>query len=511
MNDQPTFKFTFKPQGEVLEAFSASKGQRDIIIGPIGSGKTFQTMQRLLKHMCEQEPNEQGIRPSRWLAIRNTYPDLMSTTVKDWLEFTGSTEEDASVNLGKFKQGGLEPPTHKLDFYLPDGTRVQSEVIFLALDREDASRKLRGHQVTGVWLNEAKELEWENVTMAFGRTGRYPNTANGGVKCTWQGIIGDTNAPDGDESEWVYRLAEIEKPEGWQFFKQPGGVYRAGTKDDGKPLWKVNRDAENAVNLPPGYYENQISGNKDDWIAVNLGNEYGFVSSGKPIFPEYRDNLMCKDFELLEDRPLYIGVDFGLTPAAIFGQETVTGQVRWLDEVIANDMGATRFGEALAEHILRHYPRIKLGDVIGDPSGDNRDQGAENRALQLLKDVLREKLGVEISVLPAHTNDWTPRREAVAVPMTRLIDGQPGFLIHPRCVITRKALGGGYCFKRVQKSGSEKFMEKPDKNKYSHPAEAGQYLNLGMGQGMAKVSVAQKYHGTGEVALAASEYDVFRH
>ncbi len=35
-------------------------------------------------------------------------------------------------------------------------------------------------------------------------------------------MLGDTNAPD--EDHWYYRLAEETRPEGWEFFRQPGGL-----------------------------------------------------------------------------------------------------------------------------------------------------------------------------------------------------------------------------------------------------------------------------------------------
>ena len=37
--------------------------------------------------------------------------------------------------------------------------------------------------------------------------------------------------------------------------------------------------------------------------------------------------------------------------------------------------------------------------------------------------------------------------------------------------------------KLLQVSGDERFHDKPDKNKYSHPCEAAQYLMLGAGEG----------------------------
>ena len=54
---------------------------------------------------------------------------------------------------------------------------------------------------------------------------------------------------------------------------------------------------------------------------------------------------------------------------------------------------------------------------------------------------------------PAPSNDFTLRREAVATPLSRLVDGEPGLLISPTCTSLRKAMGGGYCYKRIQVSG----------------------------------------------------------
>ena len=64
----------------------------------------------------------------------------MTTTVKDF--------QAVFDGLGTMKYGGLEPPTFHVHFKLDDDTHVKSEVIFLALDRSDAVKKLRGTQVT---------------------------------------------------------------------------------------------------------------------------------------------------------------------------------------------------------------------------------------------------------------------------------------------------------------------------------------------------------------------------
>lgn len=263
-----SYEIRMKPQGEVLDGYMMSRKRVSFIMGPLGSGKTYQSCQKILKLMIEQKPTELGVRKSRWYAIRNSYPDLMTTTIKDWLDLFGE--------LGVFKGGGSEPPTHRLNFRLEDGTRVESEVVFLALDREDSVKKLRGAQVTGFWLNEVKELKKGIIDMADLRHGRYPSAMEGG--CSWHGMIGDTNAPE--HGHWYYNLAENDKPEGWDFFKQPGGVLRQGLKPDGKVNWVPNAFAENINNLPTGYYSRGMAGKSDEWIATNLANEFGSFVDG---------------------------------------------------------------------------------------------------------------------------------------------------------------------------------------------------------------------------------------
>ena len=55
-----------------------------------------------------------------------------------------------------------------------------------------------------------------------------------------------------------------------------------------------------------------------------------------------------------------------------------------------------------------------------------------------------------------------------------------GFVIDPSCSVLRKGFMGGYRYSRVQVSGTERYREEPDKNEYSHPHDALQYLALGV-------------------------------
>jgi hypothetical protein len=479
------------PRYPVLNSFMACRERVSFIQGPLGSGKTYGLVQRLLAHMVEQAPNAQGIRPTRWLAIRNTYPELIATTARDF--------QAIFEGLGEMRLGGLEPPTYRVHFALPDETRVESEVTFLALDRDDAIRKLRGYQVTGVWLSEAKELHKAVIDMADLRHGRYPTLADGGVECTWHGMLGDTNAPDVDH--WLYKLAEEERPEGWAFFRQPGGVIRAGTTSQGAVDWQPNPDAENLANLPEGYYVRGMAGKRDDWIAANLANEYGFVADGKPVHPEYVDATHCAKDELTasDHLQLVLGFDFGRTPACVVLQHhRAADRFVVLDEFYDDSASAALFAPALRRYLAAHYPAHAEGMLIGwgDPAGDHAGQATEDTPLTILQ-------AHGIPCEPAPSNEPLLRRAALANPLTRLsLDGRPAFVLSPRCKRLRRALQGGFCYRRANVSG-ERYADVPDKNLYSHVAEALEYALLGLGEGRDALhrSVSREVHWMREERL----------
>jgi hypothetical protein len=331
-------------------------------------------------------------------------------------------------------------------------------------------KKLRGVQATFAWVNEVKEIVFAIVSMLDLRVGRFPKD----VRPTWYGIFGDTNAPDTDH--WYYRLAEELKPLGWTFLRQPGGVTRKSPQHP----WEANPHAENVQNLPKDYYINGAQGKSEAWVLVNLANEYGYVGDGLPIWPDYVDSVHCRPFELVPGLPIHIGLDFGLTPAAIIGQRMPTGQWRWRYEVPTEDTGIIRFAGILKTFIAEHCAGYTIGRITGDPAGDQRQSGDEEErtTFQLLA---AEGVVAE----PAYTNEFTVRSEAVSSCLRQMIDGQPGFLLHPDCRLTRRGMQGAYKFRRLKVAGDERYENRPIKNKWSHPCEAGQYLMLGGGVGEA--------------------------
>lgn len=467
----------YKPPGPVARAFLRSDAFIRGIRGPVGSGKTTCCIMDMWRTACMQHvnPNTRK-RYYRGLIIRNTYGELESTTIKSFMMWFGE-------GVGKLTYGA--PIEFTVEKQLPDGTWLCAEFLFLALDRPEHIRKLLSLEVTQVWLNEARELVKPVLDHCTVRVGRYPAVKDGGA--VRAGVIMDTNSPDTDhwwpklsdlaDSEMIESMRALEEelrtmgalPVGqklMEFYTQPGAENMDGS---------MNYGAENLDNLPIGYYVRAKVGKTEEWIKIYIRNEYGFIMEGKAVYPEYRDNLHCVAKAFIPTLALHIGIDFGLTPAAIFAQRSPMGQVRWLSELTASRLGAKNFAKEIKVHVAANYPNVIWGTITGDPAGTAGAQTDESTAFQMLASE-----GVMAS--PAHSNNFEIRRESVATPMGLLIDGEPGLVIHPNMRTTRKGMAGGYHFKRVKVS-DERYKNEPEKNIYSHPCEAGQYLNMGLGIG----------------------------
>lgn len=444
-------RIEYAPPGPVIARFMQSTAFVRGIKGPIGSGKSTACIMDILAHAAEQPRGPNGKRQSRWAAIRNTYPELSTTTIRSWHQWVPQ-------HVGRWV--GQGPPRHHIDI-----GDLDLEVMFLALDRPDDIGRLLSLELTGAWINEAREIPKSVLDAVRGRVGRFPAKKDGGAG--WFGVTMDTNPPDTDH--WWYNLAEEDRPDGYEFFSQPSGLDPA---------------AENIENLPHDYYARLLAGTSKQWQDVYVRGRYGFVQDGKPVVPEYKDDVHCREFELSPKVPISIGIDFGLTPAAIVGQRSAMGQVRWRYEITTERMGAVAFAAEINRWLNGPLADFEIENIHGDPAGDAAAQTDETTPFQILK-------AAGIDARPARTNDFSIRREAVAQPMLRMVDGEPGFLIHPDCKMARKGLQGAYRYKRVMVTGDERFHDKPDKNQYSHPCEAGQYLNLAFGEGAAVVRRTQ--------------------
>jgi hypothetical protein len=419
-----------------------------LILGPIGSGKSVACIVEILRCALQMPMDKSGIRPSRWLVVRNTYGELKDTTIRTFFEWIPQ-------ELGYWNKQELR---FVMQFAPGDGSTVELEVLFRALDKPQDVRKLLSLELTGAFINEAKEVPRAVLNMLLGRVGRFPTRDR--VEDYRYCVIMDTNPPDVDH--YIHKTFVEKLPQGWAFFHQPSGL---------------SPEAENRKNLPKTYYEQLSVGQTAEWVKVFVHGKFGFVSDGKPVYAEFNDDVHVSKqvIEPVEDEPLIIGLDFGLTPAASINQ-FINGQLRCIDELVSEEMGAIRFGEALGIHLRNKYSGY-LMEIWGDPAGSERVQTDEQTPFMVLA-------ALGIFAQPAPTNDWEIRRETVASLMMRMtFNGQPAFIVSPNCHYTRKGYGGGYKLRRVQVVGDERFKDVPDKTMYSHVCEAGQYAAMGAGLG----------------------------
>ena len=105
----------YKPPGPIAKAFMKDEAFVRGIRGPVGSGKSVTCCMEIMRRAVNQKPNEAGVRRSRWAVIRNTNPQLKTTTIKTWRDWF-------SDEIGKFVWS--PPYTHLVNFSLGDKTSV---------------------------------------------------------------------------------------------------------------------------------------------------------------------------------------------------------------------------------------------------------------------------------------------------------------------------------------------------------------------------------------------------
>lgn len=505
----PKVNFDASP---VLWDFVTDRSYFAGVMGPLGSGKSVACCVKLMKLAMEQEPDKNGWRRTRWAIIRNTYPELISTTIKTWLMYF----PEASCGPMRYSH----PITHHIKIApVKKGNKVISpgldcEVLFLALDKPDDVKHLKSLDLTGAWINEACELSFGIIDMLTGRVGRYPEAEAGWA--TWRGIICDTNATD--DQNWWYEYSEggdkpierIKLHDGtwidiaWTFFKQPPALLEVAETEKGYAVtepgfeqvdvdpemvlagggrtWFVNPKSENLKYLRPGYYHQQVQKKRFEWIQRYLQAKYIYFIDGKAWIPEYSDAVMAMRVPWDREMPLIGGIDCGggtLNPAAVVGQKGRMGDWRTLFELSLFDIGIDRFSDVLALGLAERFPGNQGIKFFIDPAGRGRDELYET---SVLDHFITKGFDVEL----AATNDINIRREALAIPMGRMIvvggKPRPGFLVHSDCKMLRAGLAGKWFLKRVQ-GRDERFHEKPVKNEWSHVCDAAEYMVLGGGEG----------------------------
>lgn len=436
-----------------------------LIMGPYGSGKSTVCAQEIIRRACAMPVWYKGRRRSKWAIVRNTTPELHSTTLQTWLAWAG--------DLGDIQ--ARQKPLLTYEHTFNDGAGVvELELIFIALDREDQIKKIKSLEVTGCYINELSEVPQSALSHLKGRVNhRYPSRAF----CAdpyWSGIIADTNPPD--EDHWICKDFADGNQGDYKLFVQPKGLI---VDEHNRPIkdkygkYVQNPECDNHENLAADYYTKLAENQREGFIRVYCLGMYGTVESGKRVLPEYNDDLhSVETLDAVQGLQLDLSFDYGLTPACLVTQLTPRGYFLVLKEYQGEDMGIRTFAESvLIPGLARDFPYCKIGgENVGDPAGRARSQIYEE--LSCMDEL--NKLGIKTRA--AKTNNYEPRLNSVRSFLNRMLDGKPAIVISRQgCPILRKGLQKGYVYKRLAVAGEEKYKDEPDKNFYSHLQDTLQY------------------------------------
>ena len=430
-----------------LDEFFYSEKFISLAVGPVGSTKTTAGIMKILHHAALMAPCKDGIRRSRAIWVRNTREQLRDTSIPDFL---------------KWIPDGVMGVFLKTEYkFLIKVGEIECEVLFRGLDDANDVRRLLSLQASFFVFDEFREIHPDIYNAAQGRIGRYPDKMMNGVGCkTDDGepnmhLWGMTNPPDMD-TYWEDLLTD--PPDNVHVTIQPSGL---------------SPEADWTKYLPDDYYDNLSQGKTEDWIDVYIHAQFGKSLSGLPVFRSFDRSVHVAKEELtpmFSDSPLIIGVDAGLTPAAVIGNVAYDGRLVIYDSLISDGMGALRFvRERLKPLLVNKYPG-RRALVIIDPAAFQRAQTDERTVADIYKNE-------GFTVKPARTNAVAARISAVDKYLTRVVDGKYSLLACPTHATNLvQALSGKYRYKINTKGVRD---EKPEK---SHPwsdiADAFQYLCL---------------------------------
>lgn len=356
------------------------------VVGPVGSGKSSGCIVEILARACEQAPGPDGIRRTRFAIIRNTYPELRDTTRKTF-------EAWIPAELGKWHE-------QSFTFHMRFGD-VDCEVLFRALDRPEDVKKLLSLELTGAYINEAREIPKTVLDVLQSRVGRYPSKKDGGP--TWFGVWMDTN-PWPTTSE-LYKLFSEQRPDGFELFEQPSGLAA---------------NAENVENLPAGYYERLCHGKDQAWVDEYVKAKYPNADRG---------SIYGEQIAALKRRGNILDFEHGTGGVFVFADLGISD---------AFSLWFMRFGPDRCVDFIDHYEAH--GKSVEHYIQLIKDKKYELTRIFLPHDARQRSLVTGTSVqdsfeaaFPGLVSIGPPHMVADRIAATRWVLEQPTTRIHSRC------------------------------------------------------------------------------
>jgi hypothetical protein len=278
-------------------------------------------------------------------------------------------------------------------------------------------------------------------------------------------------------------------------FRQPPAAFE---KEDehGEKIYEVNPNAENLRNIggreegDPDtfeseeayeqylidkgmrYYRNQIDTQLRLGRVDIVRNQYCMLDvpivDGKPVFPMFDPDkhVAHRPLEPVQFTPIVIGCDTsGIHPAAVIMQFQ-HGKWCILDELYADGEGLENFLNGMLVPMLRQKYSTCKPIASCDPAN------ARDSWTGITPKVRFEELDIETA--PSFTNTPKSRIQAVEHMLNKDVGG---ILVSPSCEMVVRGFVSEYRYRRMRAYGTDGavYTPTPDKNEYSHLADAVQY------------------------------------
>jgi hypothetical protein len=475
-----------------LDRASLSPASFRIMEGPVNSGKSVWSLSEVYGYACTIPKCKDGIRRSKFLVVRDTYPNLESSTIVTWQQWFPE-------NLyGKIT--GSEPKTHVLRFL-----DVECTIVFRAfsLDNiEKAIKDLRSTEWTGVWINEGQFFPLALVKELYSRTGRYPAKKDCPAYDRRKWAVMDMNAPS-TEKFWGYYMRgkvtiprdltpeqrlEYQKPDDWEFFEQPAAVLEIRGDDDEFIRFDVNPEAENLPHIGEDSIRQELSGRSYNDVRRDLMNKVVPMQKGFPRYTQFQTRIHVADsIKPIESLPIIAGYDPGVHGCVHLFQQWSD---RWLGlyTIQAQGEGAEQLAREVLTVLNSQFAFWKETGFTGwgDPYGAVRFGGGTSEIRQEDTHFAIMKAKGLLFRAPSPKDDPSLRRSlTIKLLKERTDTGAPRLLLDKRhCMPLINALDGGCTMVQVKSPDGMRVEEKVQKkNPLADVMEAAEYAFWGGGEG----------------------------
>lgn len=442
--------------GPVSDRYIKSHNPADLIIGPGGSGKTIASGKKALIEAQRIYPGADGVRRYVLGTWRQKYVNIWKATIPSWWKLFPK-----DMIGSKWTGASPREAEHVLRFEDQFGKIVLTNR-FRAFGETADPDDILGNEFTDCYLNEWPTLPENLFSALIDRVGREPSRE---VIRRSGRFFGDGNAPD--VLSYLFRDFYETPKAGHILHRQPSGL---------------SPDAENIEAMGRGYYENSamMNSHRPWWIKRMIHAQPGFTRANDPVYPAWDDDRNMSATTLLPYKalPIIVGIDGGLTPAAIYTQETSEGQARILAEIALERGGAYELSVAMLRLEETRFAGCEFLDVCDPAMG-----AGEDTADKSMRQKLSDYLGRKVELAP--TNDPELRWEAVRAKLRHSVDGGlPGLIVDPSCKGLRRGFNQTYAFRNVAGTNDRGSVEKTFD---SHGHDGLQYAGLKWGTSAARL------------------------